>query len=420
MACVVVAGAGLAGLVCAWRLQRAGHEVEVLERETSPRSSRERYGFVLDDEPPLPAGDTVDLERLLGQLEGVGPLRPLARRDTWVVSTQGLRPQTSPLELLGPRRFSPRSWLALAARIRRPRSGSAGGDQSLAEFTRRWLGGEVLEGSVAPWCEGLFGCVPERISTDFALTRLRDGLRPGPWFALTGGTAGLREALVREVPVRRGCELLAVETQSDGVRLRVRSGARERRIFCDAGVIALPAAGVPRVCPKLSPDEAGFFAGRSEFPGVTVFLMLDRPPRSLSSYRVLVPRSSGLAVGSIAAEHHRPGATPAGAGLLAVRVASAEVAALAGEPDALVVDAVLASLARTPIGRLDVQATAVVSRARAHAAFPVGHPASLARFATRLDPSPRLAFAGDYLVAPGIGGAITSGMRAATRIAREL
>ena len=31
MAGIVVVGAGLAGLVCAWRLQRAGHDVEVLE-----------------------------------------------------------------------------------------------------------------------------------------------------------------------------------------------------------------------------------------------------------------------------------------------------------------------------------------------------------------------------------------------------
>lgn len=30
---VIVVGAGIGGLACAWRLQRAGHEVELLERE---------------------------------------------------------------------------------------------------------------------------------------------------------------------------------------------------------------------------------------------------------------------------------------------------------------------------------------------------------------------------------------------------
>ena len=32
MAGIVVVGAGVAGLVCAWRLQRAGHDVQVLDR----------------------------------------------------------------------------------------------------------------------------------------------------------------------------------------------------------------------------------------------------------------------------------------------------------------------------------------------------------------------------------------------------
>ncbi|MCH2171622.1 FAD-dependent oxidoreductase [Myxococcota bacterium] len=420
MACVVVAGAGLAGLACAWRLQRAGHEVEVLERAPALAGRHERYGFVLDDEPPLPGEATADLERMLEPLRRASALRPLARRDTAVVSGGQLQPQTSPAELLGSRRFSPRSWLALASGVRRRRPGGRRADESLAEFTRREFGGEVLEAAVAPWCEGGVGCTPEQISRDFALALLRDQIRPGPWFSLVGGAAALREALAGEVPVRWGCELLALESQSDGVRMRVRSGAREHRIFGDAAVIALPAGAVPRVCPKLSPGEAGFFANRVELPGVTVFLMLDRPPRSLRTHRVLVPRSLNLTVGSVTSQHHRSGATPDGAGLLAVRLASRQVSTLSGEPDALVVDAVLASLARTPIGRLDVQATAVLRRTRAHPVFPVGHAMSLARFNGRLDPSPRLSFAGDYLVKPGVAGKIASGMRAATRIAQEL
>ena len=36
MASVIVVGGGLAGLACAWKLQRAGHEVELLERRRAP------------------------------------------------------------------------------------------------------------------------------------------------------------------------------------------------------------------------------------------------------------------------------------------------------------------------------------------------------------------------------------------------
>ena len=46
MGSVVVVGGGLAGLVCAWRLQRNGHDVEVLEREEAVggRFARTRAG----------------------------------------------------------------------------------------------------------------------------------------------------------------------------------------------------------------------------------------------------------------------------------------------------------------------------------------------------------------------------------------
>ena len=46
MASIVVIGGGVAGLTCAWRLQRAGHDVEVLERESVPggRMRSEQHG----------------------------------------------------------------------------------------------------------------------------------------------------------------------------------------------------------------------------------------------------------------------------------------------------------------------------------------------------------------------------------------
>jgi predicted NAD/FAD-dependent oxidoreductase len=52
--------------------------------------------------------------------------------------------------------------------------------------------------------------------------------------------------------------------------------------------------------------------------------------------------------------------------------------------------------------------------------FPAGHLARLAEFSSRRDRSPRLAFAGDYLIGPYTEMALTSGMRAATEIAASL
>ena len=55
MASIAIVGGGIAGLTCAFRLQRAGHDVEVLEREAAPggrmrseRISTPRGEFVVD------------------------------------------------------------------------------------------------------------------------------------------------------------------------------------------------------------------------------------------------------------------------------------------------------------------------------------------------------------------------------------
>ena len=80
----------------------------------------------------------------------------------------------------------------------------------------------------------------------------------------------------------------------------------------------------------------------------------------------------------------------------------------------------LTSLQRTPIGTLSATAFVVERRSLATPRFPPGALFRLARFEDRLERSPRLAFAGDYLVGPGAEGAVTSGGRAANEIAREI
>jgi predicted NAD/FAD-dependent oxidoreductase len=52
--------------------------------------------------------------------------------------------------------------------------------------------------------------------------------------------------------------------------------------------------------------------------------------------------------------------------------------------------------------------------------FYAGYLPRLAAFHARAEHSPRLAFAGDYLIGPYTEMALTSGMRAATEIARAV
>jgi predicted NAD/FAD-dependent oxidoreductase len=89
-------------------------------------------------------------------------------------------------------------------------------------------------------------------------------------------------------------------------------------------------------------------------------------------------------------------------------------------PDAAVVDCALASLARTPVGRLAPRRAVVHRWDPMLPQLGAGALPRLARFLARTDRSPRLAFAGDYLVGPYTEAALTSGLRAASEIARAL
>ena len=89
-------------------------------------------------------------------------------------------------------------------------------------------------------------------------------------------------------------------------------------------------------------------------------------------------------------------------------------------PDTAVADLALENLAATPIGRLTPVGFAVHRWDPMLPHFGSGHLARLARFYRRIDRSPRLAFAGDYLVGPYTEAALTSGLRAADEISEVL
>jgi protoporphyrinogen oxidase len=86
----------------------------------------------------------------------------------------------------------------------------------------------------------------------------------------------------------------------------------------------------------------------------------------------------------------------------------------------VVVESVLGDLARTPVGRLEPMDTAVHRWDPMMPQFHAGYLRHLRAFLGRSERTPRLAFAGDYLVGPYTEAALTSGLRAANEVVRSL
>jgi len=438
MASVVVVGGGVAGLVCAWQLRRQGHEVEVLERASSAGGRmrcEQRDGFRLDRGAQFVASGYANLHavaRALGLAPRLRSIEPSGEAVLHAGQLQLLDAQT-PWRLLASRLLSLRGKAGLArmgvelARHARqldphhPERAASLDHETLAAGLRRVAGSEAAERVLEPLFASTFDTEPEELSFAFGLLALRQLAAGSRLQSFDGGVGSFTRALAARLAVRVGCEVFSVETETAGARVRYRTQGRERRVLADAAVVAVPGPFVAGLCPKLTPDERGFLEGVEYNRGAVVHLLLERPPAALDRlYGVSFPRAAGLDLYGLCADHHKPGAAPAGAGLVNAALSQAAAERLWEAPDASVAQHVLEQLSATPLGRLEAVGFAVHRWPEMLPLFSPGYLPRLARFLTRMDRSPRLAFAGDYLVGPWAEGAVSSGLRAAREIAAEL
>jgi protoporphyrinogen oxidase len=146
--------------------------------------------------------------------------------------------------------------------------------------------------------------------------------------------------------------------------------------------------------------------------------VLDQAPRGLSYSRVLFPRAVGIGLAGLDIEHHKPGFAPPGAGLVRAILSRHATDRLWNAVDTEIADFAAKELARTPIGRVRARSHRIDRYRSMLPVFYPGYLTHLARFSRRFERSPRIAFAGDYLVGPSAESALTSGMRAATEVGR--
>src|SRR5215470_13201810 len=172
---VIVIGAGISGLSCAYHLQQLG--LPVLLLESSARvggliGSYEDDGFLFESGPQSFQGTETILEliRQLGIEKELQTADPAAPRYVLLHGRLRKIPMT-PQALLTSTLLSPTSrWKVLSEPFRRTRP--PGGEETVGEFVRRKFGHEILEYLVAPFVSGVYAGDPEKLSLKAAFPSL--------------------------------------------------------------------------------------------------------------------------------------------------------------------------------------------------------------------------------------------------------
>jgi oxygen-dependent protoporphyrinogen oxidase len=427
---IAIVGAGMAGLAAAHRLHSAGAEVVLIERASAAGRAQERAqtGFRVEGAPLLVGARDRSLRDLGGALASADRLpllRPVAvaqlhrgaLRETDAADFAGLRrlpgmPLRDGFRLLRIERLLRRFGSLLSAD--HAEHAVRLDDRSVADFVRLYFGAGSLERWAQPLLAADLGLEVAHTSRA-ALLRHHVGRAEIGLGRLRTSVAALGAELTRGAQSMSG-DARGLRASSAGYELSLASGAR---VEAEAVLLAVPPHEALRVAGELltAPEADVLAASRAE-ACVVVSLACDGglTPHSLW---VRIPREAGIPLAAAALEPGAEGGfAPPGRTLVQLVATPRFSRAHLEASDDAIARSLAAALERVKASAARSAAPLGIARFEwARPCFDVGRYRALAGFARvqadRRARGRRLYFAGDWLNAPTLEGAASSGLRAA-------
>ncbi len=434
---VAVIGAGMAGLAAVQRLLCAGVEVALVERAALGGRAQEtlRDGFRIEGAPLLASARDRHLQALARALPNAdrlpllrpvapahlheGELRPVDPSDLrGLVALPGM-PLRQGLRLLRLERLTRRFGPLLGPD--HPEHGVRLDDRSVADFTRLYFGDAALARWAAPIVAADLGLECADASR-VAFLRHHHARTGGDLGRLRTSVAALGAEISRGAAFVAG-DVRGIRGTGGAYEIAVTSGAR---VEADAVVLATPPREALRAAGDLlAPAEADVLAASDAEPALVASFACEG---ALTPYSVWlrIPPDAGLPLASAAFEPGAEGGfAPVGQTLVQLVSGARFGHAHLDAPDDAVARWLSAALERVRPGAARSARLLQVSRFEwARPRFDVGRYRALARFqaveADRRARGQRLYFAGDYLNAPTLEGAASSGRRAADAALADL
>lgn len=282
----IVAGAGLSGLTVAHALASAGRDVLVIEQGEHAGGfigSQRDSGFLMERGPNTMVGPDPVAESLVAEL---GLESQKVGRGEQVRHRYLVRDGIPRALALAPARFFASNFFTLPGRLRlllEPFVTARDGDESIAAFTRRRFGAEMLDYVMDPLVGGLYAGDPRSLSVDAVFPRLKEferrygsvikgllrarrrrgsalAMHPAnrALFSFHQGMETLPQALARALGrhIVYGSRVEAIRPVAGGYRVRVRNGNETRHLAANSVVLSLPAHAAAEIVAPLD-DRAG-------------------------------------------------------------------------------------------------------------------------------------------------------------------
>jgi oxygen-dependent protoporphyrinogen oxidase len=446
----LVVGGGISGLICAYSLQKAGIEVQLVE--TSPRpggviNSVSRDGFLLELGPQSFSG-TAALRQLCSELAISDQLLEAPTRAPRYVLVDGKLqpvPMSPPAFFMSSLINGSTKWALMRDIFGKSIPPDA--DESVASFIRRKFSAQLLDRLVGPFVSGVYAGDPERLSIRSAFPQLHEaekaagsvirgmmrlaktkkGPRERPSLnTFRGGNETLVLALADKLgpSLRTGLRVTEISRPNGGsFDARFGGQGQEESVSTKSLIFATPTDVAGNLLAQLDPSFESLLSP-IEYAAVAVVSLGYRQSdvgHSLDGFGFLVPRSAGLRVlGTVWNSSLFPGRAPEGHVLL-----TSFVGGTTDPPAAKLNQQELSTLVHREISPiLSIKTDPVFSNVtiwpRALPQYNLGHGDRLSAISQRLSNFKGLKLVGNYLRGPAIGSCVEQALAVAEEIRSTL
>ncbi|HKP85496.1 MAG TPA: protoporphyrinogen oxidase [Blastocatellia bacterium] len=459
----VVIGAGISGLVCAYRLKTLGADVLLLEssdRVGGVIVSEEIDGYLVERGPNSSQGT----EELLALIAELGIMNELAEGDPKAPAYVYFRGRLHPVPS-GPGAFIRSRLLSAKGKLRileepfvSARRSSE--EESIASFARRRIGREAAERMVAPFVSGIYAGDAEKLSAQAAFPRLVN-LEIGYGGLFRGMFAKAREArrarksasavLDKAAPTRRRLvsfksgmgflpKTLASKIGEDlitgiadcglriggpgrGFEVAFNRDGKPHRVACDHAIIATPAGAAASLVRSWS-DELSRLLEEIYYPPLAIVcLAYDESSikTPLDGFGFLVPPGERMNVlGCVWNSSLFEGRAPEGQALVTSFIGGARNTQAARMPDAELVTLAHSDLQKVLGISSEPRVVAITRWERAIPQYNIGHAGRVRRIEELLEATAGLHLIGNYLHGVSTGDCIKEADRVAREVGRSL